>query len=103
MFEISPNYYAAGVENLRYELSGVLFDSIPNDAVGVLADDNNEPLAYVDTSQPSLLFSISEKTANRMVATQNTTGSHGSNTYLGAIVSSDRQTIYWVNETNPLP
>lgn len=27
----------------------------------------------------------------------------GSNTYLGAIVSPDRQTIYWVNNTQPLP
>lgn len=103
MFNVSPNYYAPGVENIRYELNGVHFGMIPNDAIGVLADGNNAPLAYIDTPYDSLLFSISDKTENRMVLTQNTTGSHGSNTYLGAIVSSDRQTIYWINDSKPLP
>lgn len=103
MSEISPTYYAAGITVGDYELRGANFNQIPMDAVGVLASNNDLPLENRDVPQAILLFDIVSRTDTEMLMRQRTTISHGVDNYLGAILSADRQTVYWVNETRPLP
>lgn len=88
---------------MSFELIGSGFDDIPNDAIGVSAIDNDNPLEFLQNTNPSGLVSIAEKTQNRMTFTQSTEYVHTYGAYLGAIVSADRNTIYWVNNTKPLP
>lgn len=101
--EINPNYYAGGVLNTGFNLMGSDFDVIPSDAVGLYARYNDNPLEFRYSLSPSLLYSITEKTNEAMsLESNNSETTHGKN-YLGAIVSNDRSTIYWVNNTKPLP
>lgn len=81
-------------------LSGLNFDLIPNDAVGIVALDNNNPL-YYQHAVAQYTFPIVRKTDTEIELSNSTTMNHDS--YLGAIVSSDRETVFWVNETRPLP
>lgn len=46
---------------------------------------------------------IRTKTNTEMELELGTMVEHGMSNYLGAIVSNDRETIYWVNDTKPLP
>ena len=84
-------------------MSGEGFDLIPNDAVLVTSDDNNRPLAHRDATGDVYVASILSKTATEIVFATGYTGSYSSAQYAGAILSDDRQTVYWVNETRPLP
>ena len=79
------------------------FDLIPNDAVGLFAFQNAVPLTYKDTSNPALMYEIVSKTDSEMVLRCLSPNTGHGNNYLGGIVSADRQTIFWVNDTNPLP
>lgn len=88
---------------MSYELHGSGFDSIPANAVGIVALNNDEPLEYINTTNEGGLVRIGEKTQNRITLTQQQQYYHSIATYLGAIVSADRQTIYWMNSTKPLP
>lgn len=76
---------------------------IPNDALGILSNGNTAPLYFRNTTQRSLLFEITEKSDDTLVLTAMEQSTAGGAVYLGCVVSSDRQTIYWVNETRPLP
>lgn len=87
----------------EYVLLGSGFDSIPGDAVGVTAADNNDPLAGKDNDSPGWLYEIQTKNDNQIVLHQVAEATHNIPTYLGAIVSADRQTVYWTNDTEPLP
>ena len=65
---------------------------------------NSAPLARRDTDSVSLLMRIVSKTETGMtveVAADET--QHPSNLSIGALLSDDRQTVYWQNNTNPLP
>lgn len=84
-------------------ITGKWFDTIPNDAIGIAATNNNNPLLYLGSMNATFLMRISEKNDNLIKMTQDEAHSHGGSVYLGAIVSADRQTIYWVNTTQPLP
>lgn len=101
--EISPSYYAAGEQVGNFVLKGSNFDKLPADAVGVIANDNDRPLYFVGTATDTQTFEIVSKTATTLEVAQVTTSSHSLPIYLGAIVSADRETIYWVNNTKPLP
>lgn len=103
MTEILPNYYADGEDVTGYALSGEGFLEIPNDAIGVLARDNDAPLAEKDATTPSWLFDITSKTDTMMVLAPREGGYHSFASYLGAVVSPDRSVVYWENKTRPLP
>ena len=100
---MSPNYYASGVVTSDYVLSGDNFNNIPADAIGIYAIDNDNPLAnrYSDTEW--FLFDIVEKSNNTMRMKNRNPVAHSDANYLGAIVSSNRNTVYWVNNDRPLP
>ena len=84
-------------------LRGKGFGNIPDDAVGIGATSNDDPLEYVNTTNAALILQIAEKTDIQIRMTQDMQYSHTYAAYLGAIVSADRQTIYWVNTSKPLP
>lgn len=84
-------------------MQGGGFNLIPNDAVGVIAINNDEPLEFRDSDNARIVFDIIEKGYNNMKVKQRVLSTHSTPSYLGAILSSDRQTEYWVNNMRPLP
>lgn len=103
MTEIAPTYYARNVELGDVSLKGLNFDIIPRNALGVYAVDNDNPLQYRYTNQDYVLFDIDTQSETEMLLTPRVRTAHSTATYLGCIVSADRQTLYWVNETRPIP
>lgn len=103
MDEVSPAYYAAGEVVGTYELNGRGFMSIPNNAIGTIATDNNAPESNRGTSSAASRFRIVSKSDTKLVVAQIATVAHSADNYLGAIYSADFSTSYWVNNTKPLP
>lgn len=89
--------------NVGFSIDGNNFDAIPYDAIGLFADDNEAPLAFIESTSDTHLYDIVSKTTTHIeLVSLSPTELHTAN-YLGAIVSRDRQTIYWTNTTKPLP
>lgn len=88
---------------MEFELIGSNFNELPQQFIGITSDDNALPLKEQNTTQSGLLFYVVERTDTRIVLRNNYTGSYGSAKYLGALLSEDRQTVYWTNTTRPLP
>lgn len=55
------------------------------------------------TTDNTWLYVITSKTDEEMVLTALNPNTDHSKNYLGCIVSADRQTVYWLNDTQPLP
>lgn len=102
---VSPNYYALqeGVSYYPYSLEGSGFDAIPSDAVGLVASDNFAPLANRYNFGSTASYQIVTKTENEMQLRYDQEHIVSVPVYLGAIVSADRETVYWVNNSRPLP
>lgn len=103
MDSINPTYYAATILNSGFDVVGSNFDLIPNNAIGLYANDNDKPLLFRYSLADNTIYKISRKT-NKLISFQAVAPSttHGDN-YLGAIVSEDRNIIYWINNTKPIP
>lgn len=65
--------------------------------------DNEEPLMYLNDTEGQHLYDIQDKTNQAMTLRVKLATTLSAANYLGAIVSSDRQTIYWTNNSKPLP
>lgn len=102
MVRITPTYYANGVQNPAYILEGTGFSLIPDDAVGIAASSNDAPLQGINGTNPVNLYSLVERGEGYVRFEQQDPAAHAGYTYLGGIVSADRQTIYWENDTRPL-
>lgn len=102
MLGITPTYYAGGSRERKFELIGSGFTSIPTDAVGVLSQGNNDPLMWARDTEPFKLATV-EVIDDTKAIVDNGVHNLGNNTYLGGIVSNNRQIVYWVNNTKPLP
>lgn len=87
---------------MEFTINGSGFDLIPNDAIGLPATNNDEPLQFLLTTDTHLVAQIVSysDTSIRFVASGDS--SHNA-LYLGCIVSADRSVVYWVNESRPLP
>lgn len=103
VYDIRPTYYAVGRYKADFMLGGFNFELIPSDAIGVLSDDNDRPLMNRNTQRPSVMASINQIGTYLMTLTQAEEHAHTNRMYLGAILSADRQTVYWENTTRPLP
>lgn len=101
--ETSPNYYAANEVTGNYLLRGEYFKQIPDDAVGIFANDNDKPLQYAYVLGNYYEFQIEGRTDETLTLEPIIQSSHASANYLGCIISADRQKVYWVNDTKPLP
>jgi hypothetical protein len=84
-------------------LEGAGFTLIPQNALGILAIANDNPLQALNTQYNDQLFSIEVLNDFELVATSKSAVIHASPNYLGGIVSQDRNSIYWTNNTEPLP
>lgn len=100
---ITPSYYAQGMVVTNVLLTGRGLLLIPDDAVGVLAISNNNPLQFRTAADAAFTFHVGNHSDVLIEMVADAQMSHGSNIYLGGIVSANRQEIYWVNETQPLP
>lgn len=84
-------------------LKGSGLSTFGEDAIGVIAFNNDEPLLYQNTTVANRLFDIEVLDDTKAIARGREGAPHSGASYLGGIVSADRQTVYWVNETKPLP
>jgi hypothetical protein len=100
---VSPTYYAPGIPFGDIVLRGLNFDLIPDTAVGVMSNKNEDPLYLRDTTDVSYLYNISQRSENEITMTTRAPYAHQLPFYLGAILSADRSTVYWMNESRPLP
>ena len=103
MENIRPTYYADGRYKAEFMLRGCNFGLIPSDAIGVLSNDNDRPLMNRNTQRASDMVSVGQIGGYRMLLQQAEEHTHANRMYLGAILSADRQTVYWENTTRPLP
>ena len=102
--EITPTYYASGNFNGVFELSGTKFELIPNDAVLVMSNDNDDPMKFKDRLDFSNFISnLETRSEGYLKYSQIESYDHGTPCYAAIIVSPDRNTVYWVNTTKPLP
>ena len=102
VYSISPNYYAAGENIAEFELIGGGFDLLPDDAIGNISENNNNPLDNLAAGGAYYHPAIIERTDKRIVF-RGVSHNYPRPYYLGAIVSSDKQIIYWRNESSPIP
>lgn len=91
-----PSYYEFGVYGKGLNL-------LPDDCVGILATDNDNPLENIESTAADRLEVLVSKTYNSAVFRYASQHWVNANLYLGAIVSADRSTIYWTNTSKPLP
>lgn len=100
---LTPNYYAAGERSDVLIVRGYGFGQL-RDAIAVTAYHNYNPLQYLNSDDPRMLYDFYyvSPTEARLVSQSGVT-SHSDPYFIGAFVSRDRQTVYWVNESNPLP
>lgn len=103
MTEISPAYYAESVEATQFIVRGKGFNLIPDNAVGVGSQGNDEPLDHQYTEFGSWIYDIESKTPTEMVLKQRAVAQHASPSYLGAILSQDREVVFYQNDSKPLP
>lgn len=102
-----PQYYAEGTYLLRFDLQGDGFDTLPSDAIAVAMRDNENPLEFVNypytpEGERRAIMRIEKRSANALTMAAEEEAEHSVLT-IGAIVSADRQTVYWVNDTKPIP
>ena len=76
---------------------------IPADAIGIYSHDNDNPLEFQHDEAAYRLFSIVEQSESTLRLRPQTVSTIHTPVYLGGIVSQDRETIYWVNTSRPLP
>lgn len=100
---ITPPYTTGTeVEKLySYTLIGRGFDNIPNDAIGIMSTENDNPTAHLNAETSDYDFELTLKSSYSM--TFERTARYLPNSYLGCIASADRSIVYWVNDTRPIP
>lgn len=100
---IDPSYYAAGNIKGDFTLVGLNFSLIPADAVAILSGRNDAPDFQRFSTSNSWLGAVNVIDDTHLEVLQDMERPHSTPVYLGMIVSNDRQTVYWVNNTRPLP
>ena len=86
-----------------FDVGGYNLDQFPNEAIGVLSMDNDRPDQFKNSTWDGYIVNIQTKERRRMLLDGGEHHFDVGNYYLGLIVSSDRQTVYWINDTKPLP
>lgn len=101
--EVEPNYYAEGRLRRNFTVRGEYLDIIPSNAIGILSTDNNNPLQHRDSVSDVIVIPLANQTERSLEFEQELEHTLTQSSYLGAILSNDRQEVYWVNESRPLP
>lgn len=104
VYEVRPSYYAGGPQTPSFDLIGWNFNSLPEGAVGTLAFNNASPLSYRSTTNASRVFRVEvlDDARARALVSDWREHEYPGAFYLGCIVSSDREQLYWVNNSSPL-
>lgn len=76
---------------------------ISDDAMGIFSSKNDEPLRFRYSGDPSFFFDVVDKSFGSITLRPRIEVTHHVAGYLGAIISKDRNVVFWVNETRPLP
>lgn len=100
--EISPTYYAAGAFERPFTLRGEGFSHLPSDAYGLLSNTNDDPMHWGGVSDAAR-FTPVHVINDTTMEVNFPYGGLGYDVYLGVIISQDKQTVYWTNNTRPLP
>lgn len=87
---------------LRFEMTGRYFSFLPEGAVVVASSDNDNPLQERYSTSPYYALPITVIDDNHLVA-EGVIVRYSSPRYAGAILSADREGIFYVNDTRPLP
>lgn len=82
---------------MQFVVTGSGFDSIPYDAVAVIGTQGY-PLNQRYTNDPWAVMHIVSKSDESIEFSASVSYNFSSPHILGAILSEDRQIIYWVNE-----
>lgn len=88
---------------MRYELSGLNFDLMPEQIVGLASSFNDKPLMHINDTAVHFILNPIERDSTHMVLECSIEVQYNSSYYLGGIVSENREIIYFVNNTKPLP
>ena len=75
---------------------------MPSDIVGVPSINNAEPLMNRYNTSTSVVMKVVNRTDTEMEFATDIASSHG-NTYFGGILSANREVVYWMNDSKPLP
>lgn len=86
-----------------FVVSGSGFDVIPQNAVGIVAYTNGDPLRFRYDFDPVHTFSIVDKSDDEITLVHDGVSAPSNGSYLGAILSADRSVVYWINNSRPLP
>lgn len=101
--EFSPTNYAPGTFAFEFELLGNGFNLLPDDVVGVPMSDNGNPSYYRYDNSAVNVMNVIERSNNRIVMRAAESSPHGRITSIGMLLSNDRSTVYWINDTRPIP
>lgn len=101
--EITPTYYASGRWNPEFELRGQNFDLIPDDAMGIISNDNDDPLKLVGEGTRRTQLTIVERGEGYLKLQSNTAHSYDGDFYLGVLMKRSTLEYFWINDTKPLP
>lgn len=102
MDTITPNYYAAGNFKVEYIVTGSGFSALPSNVIAVSSNDNDNPLVGRYQTNPDIYAVMIERTDTMVRFAANSNLGHSA-LYLGAIVSNDREHIFYLNTSRPLP
>lgn len=80
-----------------------MLDLIPDDAVGIISYDNDDPLQQVSEGTFRTKVKIIERGVGYIKFESNTTHTYNGNFYLGVIRSTASGVDWWINDTKPLP
>lgn len=76
---------------------------IPSNAVAIISENNNNPMANRYTTNQKYVFPVSIIDSRTAIVEYQNALHFDHPIYIGGIVSEDRETIYWENNTRPLP
>lgn len=88
---------------MEFQLSGENFDKMGSEIVGVLATENGDPLHNRDSVNEAILVHEISRTKTTLLLAATMENHYSFPYYLGGILSADRETVYWENNTRPLP
>lgn len=80
-----------------------MFDLIPDDAIGIISYDNDDPLQQLPEGTFRTKVRIVERGVNYLKMESNIAHAYSGNFYLGVIRNIAAEKNYWVNDTKPLP
>jgi hypothetical protein len=98
-----PSYYAGGSSMATFELRGANFEYLPEDCIGIRANHNDQPLEQRYMMDDAHTYDIEVVSGSHIIARLRNASPTASAAYFSAILSADRNIVYWVNNTNPLP